>query len=120
MAHEQSQSWIADGEKYALLGLSIKVTGPAIGQLDLSPHFQVVGGNDFKSPDEWCEWLGSIRVEEVEACDVFIAAKLSAALCGRFEKMIAARRPMSAGGLGCVKTRRCSIAIEEIIRSRPL
>lgn len=77
MGQKQSQSWIADGEKYALLGLSIKVTDPAIDRLDLSPDFQVIGGNDFKIPDEWREWLGSIRVEEVEACDLFIAAKLS-------------------------------------------
>lgn len=76
MGKGQSQGWIADGEKYALLGLSIKVTDPAIGRLDLSPHFQVIGGSDFKIPDEWREWLGSIRVEEVEACDLFIVAKL--------------------------------------------
>ena len=79
MAQGQSKSWISDGEKYALLGLSVKVTDPNTGRLDLSPNFHVIGGNDFKIPDEWREWLGSIRVEEVEACDVFIAAKLKSA-----------------------------------------
>jgi hypothetical protein len=79
MNQKQAQNWIADGEKYALLGLNVKVTDPSIAKLDLSPHFQIIGGNDFKVPDEWREWLGSIRVEEVEACDLFIAAKLKSA-----------------------------------------
>jgi hypothetical protein len=79
MGQRQSQSWIADGEKYALLGLSVKVTDPDVARLDLLPHFQIVGGSDFKIPHEWREWLGSIRVEEVEACDLFIAAKLRSA-----------------------------------------
>jgi hypothetical protein len=52
---------------------------PAIARLDLLPHFTIIGGNDFKIPDEWREWLGSIRVQEVEACDLFIAAKLKSA-----------------------------------------
>jgi hypothetical protein len=79
MGEKRSQSWISDGEKYALLGLSVKATDPNIATLDLSPSFQIIGGSDFKIPDEWREWLGSIRVEEVEACDLFIAAKLKSA-----------------------------------------
>jgi len=78
MAQALSQSWIADGEKYALLGLSVKLPEGLRG-LDLSPHFSVISGSDFKIPDEWREWLGSIRVEEVEACDLFIVAKVMSA-----------------------------------------
>src|SRR5712671_3941346 len=76
MGQAQAQHWIVDREKYALLGLSVKVMDPAVACLDLSPHFSIIGGSDFKIPDEWREWLGSIRVEEVEACDLFIVAKL--------------------------------------------
>jgi hypothetical protein len=79
MGQAQAQSWIADGEKYALLGLSVKVMAPNVAELDLAPNFQVIEGANFKVPDEWREWLGSIRVEEVEACDLFIAAKLKSA-----------------------------------------
>jgi hypothetical protein len=75
----QSQGWISDGEKYALLGLNVKITDPNVANLDLSPDFQIIGGSDFKVPDEWRAWLGSIRVEEVEACDVFVAAKMKSA-----------------------------------------
>lgn len=76
MKQERQQEWIVDGEKYALLGLSLKITDPAVIKLDLSPHFTIIGGSNFKIPHEWREWLGSIRVDEVEACDLFIAAKL--------------------------------------------
>lgn len=50
MNQKQAQNWILDGEKYALLGLSVKVTDPDIAKLDLSPNFQIIGGNDFKVP----------------------------------------------------------------------
>jgi hypothetical protein len=76
MSQEQSHSWIADGEKYALLGLSVKVIDPAIKGLDLSPNFRLISGNDFTIQDHWRDWLGSIRVGEVEARDLFIAVKL--------------------------------------------
>lgn len=79
MAKGMSQSWIADGEKYALLGLSVKVTDPNVYALDLAPHFQIIRASDFTIPDEWRGWLGSIRVEEVEACDLFISSKLTSA-----------------------------------------
>jgi hypothetical protein len=79
MGQRQADSWIADGDKYALLGLSVKVTDPAVATLDLSPNFRIIGANDFTVPDHWREWLGTIRVEEVEACDLFVAAKLKSA-----------------------------------------
>ncbi len=79
MKQRHASTWIADREKYALLGLAVKVTDPNIGKLNLAPHFRIIGESDFTIPDEWREWLGSIRVEEVEACDLFIAAKVRSA-----------------------------------------
>ncbi|OMI09501.1 hypothetical protein BSN85_16370 [Bradyrhizobium brasilense] len=79
MNRARSQSWIADGQKYALLGLSVKVSDPDLGRLNLGPHFQVIGGREFTIPDEWREWLGSIRIEEVEGCDLFIMTKMKSA-----------------------------------------
>lgn len=74
---QTQKSWIADGEKYALLGLGVKITDSAVGDLDLSPNFSVISSEEFAIPKEWREWLGSIRVQEVEACTLFIACKLS-------------------------------------------
>src|SRR5581483_6835167 len=79
MSQGHAQSWIADGEKYALLGLSVKVTDPKVFRLDLAPNFQIIRGADFGVPEHWRQWLGSIRVEEVEACELFIASKLASA-----------------------------------------
>ncbi|WP_166308774.1 hypothetical protein [Bradyrhizobium sp. 2S1] len=75
----QKQSWISDGEKYALLGLSVNVTAPTIAALNIAPAYQAIEGADFVIPGEWREWLGSIRIEEIEACDLFIAAKMTSA-----------------------------------------
>jgi hypothetical protein len=79
MREKRSHRWIVDGDKYALLGLSVKVGDTNIAALDLSPHFQIIGASDFSMPEEWRGWLGSIRVEEVEACDLFVAAKVKSA-----------------------------------------
>jgi len=79
MGQSTSRSWIADDEKYGLLGLSVKVTAPAVSKLDLLPRFQIIGADDFSVPDHWRGWLGTIRVEEVEACDLFVATKLTSA-----------------------------------------
>jgi len=79
MMQKQAQSWINNGEKYALLGLSVKVMDANIARLNLGPDFQVIEDADFVIPSEWREWLGSIRIEEIEACDLFIAAKMTSA-----------------------------------------
>lgn len=79
MGQGTSQNWIANSEKYALLGLNVKVIDPNVGKLNLGPRFQIIGGADFTVPDEWREWLGSIRIEEVGACNLFIACKLNSA-----------------------------------------
>jgi hypothetical protein len=41
MKRDHPQKWIADGEKYALLGLSVKLPDEGLAGLDLSPDFQV-------------------------------------------------------------------------------
>jgi hypothetical protein len=70
-----AQNWIDDGEKYALLGLSVRLSDPTAVALNPPPAFQVIGANDFTVPEEWRGWLGTVGVQEVEACDLFIAAK---------------------------------------------
>lgn len=61
------------------LGLSVRITDPNLAKVNLAPHFQVDGRNDFKIPMNGACALGSIRAEEVDACDLFIAAKLKSA-----------------------------------------
>jgi hypothetical protein len=73
---DQTALWINEGEKYAMLGLSVKVDDAEMARLDLSPHFEIIDGRRFTIPDEWRKWLGTIRVEEIEACNLFVTSKL--------------------------------------------
>ena len=67
--------WISDGEKYALIGLSVKITD-RIATSDLPPHFFVLADTKFNIPAHWREWLGSIRADEVERSDLFLISKM--------------------------------------------
>ena len=80
MTSKPPPSWVADGEKYALVGLSLKFEGNLPGQV--TSHLSALSGAAFGVPAHWQEWLGSIRVEEVEDCNVFLLAKLASATPG--------------------------------------
>jgi hypothetical protein len=68
--------WIADSEKYALVGLSVKFEGnlPAGG---ITANFSALADATFAVPGEWREWLGSIRTGEVEDSNLFLLSKLN-------------------------------------------
>jgi hypothetical protein len=70
-----SASWIDDGDKYALFGLSVKIEEPVPLQ-KLTPRLWVMGDAKFDIPAHWREWLGTIRAEEVEDCNLFLFSKL--------------------------------------------
>ncbi|MDR3489809.1 MAG: hypothetical protein P4M05_33585 [Bradyrhizobium sp.] len=63
--------WIRDGDKYALMALSVKVEGP-LPLHEFAPSLSVLGDTAFTVPSHWREWLGTIRVEEIEACNLFL------------------------------------------------
>jgi hypothetical protein len=77
MNDKNSPHWISDDEKYALLGLNIKSDQVGFADEQISPELTVLTRAAFKMPANWREWLGTIRVEEVEDCDVFILSKLN-------------------------------------------
>lgn len=68
--------WLEDGEKYALVGLGLKLEG-------VSPPERVTGElwalavASFDVPTEWRKWLGSIRVDEVAGCNLLLGSKLT-------------------------------------------
>jgi hypothetical protein len=76
-----SPTWIVDGEKYALVGLTVKFEGtlpPGNPAVNLS----VLAGTTFEVPANWREWLGSIRAGEVEDCNLFLLSKQASAAPG--------------------------------------
>lgn len=67
-------TWIDDGEKYALVGLSVKIEGQ-ISTGKVAPHLWVLADTKFDIPPHWREWLGSIRAGEVEDCNLLLISK---------------------------------------------
>jgi hypothetical protein len=73
-----STSWIADGEKYALVSLSVKIDG-VIPTGSITPSLSVLADTRFNIPGHWREWLGSLRARDLEACNLFLFSKLLSA-----------------------------------------
>jgi hypothetical protein len=73
--HSNAASWVDDGEKYALIALSIKFDDPLPLQ-EMTPHHWAFADEQFTLPAHWREWLGTIRTEEVEGSNLFLLSKM--------------------------------------------
>jgi hypothetical protein len=67
-------SWISDGEKFALLGLAVQIER-AIPFRRLGADFWVSTDERLSVPDRWREWLGTIRAEQIEGCNLVVLSK---------------------------------------------
>jgi hypothetical protein len=76
-----SAPWIEDGEKYALVGLSLKFEGQ-LPPGKISANLSVLADTKFTVPLNWREWLGSVRAGEVEDCNLFLLCKLTSSTPG--------------------------------------
>jgi hypothetical protein len=76
MSGQNSDLWLGESEKYALLGLNLKSDQAGFSDEQLSAELAVLTRAAFKMPSHWREWLGTIRAEEVEDCGLFILSKL--------------------------------------------
>lgn len=74
MTNEGSLPWVEDSEKYALIGLSVK-SERNIRTEQITPNLWILANTSFEIPLHWREWLGSIRVKEVEDCNLFLLSK---------------------------------------------
>ena len=70
--------WIADGEKYALVGLEVKLEERPPPE-QVAPNLWVLTDTTLDVPSEWREWLGSIRTDEVAGSNLFLVSKLASA-----------------------------------------
>ena len=67
-------AWIADGEKYALVGLEVKIEGvPPLRQV--APDLWCLTNTILDMPPEWRKWLGSIRAKQVARSNLFLVSK---------------------------------------------
>jgi hypothetical protein len=69
-------SWIDDGEKYAVIALSVKLDD-LVPLQQMTPHHWAFADARFDVPAHWREWLGTIRTEEVEDSNLFLISKMS-------------------------------------------
>jgi hypothetical protein len=67
--------WVADGEKYALIGLEVKIE-EAIPFRELTPGLWAWTDLALDVPTEWREWLGSIRTDEIKNFNLALLSKL--------------------------------------------
>jgi hypothetical protein len=81
MTRGDFSAWIDDSEKYALVGLSVKTEGQ-IPSGTITPTLSVLADTTFSIPQHWQEWLGSIRAQEVEDCNLFFLSKVSSSTSG--------------------------------------
>ena len=68
--------WITDGEKYALVGLEVKLERTPPPE-QIAPNLWVLTDTTFDVPSEWRKWLGSIRADEVASSNLFLVSKLA-------------------------------------------
>ena len=67
--------WIADGEKYGLVGLQVKLKGMSPPER-IAPNLWILTDTTYDVPPEWREGLGSIRADQVEGSNLFLVSKL--------------------------------------------
>ena len=68
-------SWVDDGQKYAVIALSVKLDDP-VALTEMTPHHWAFSDARFEMPAHWREWLGTIRTEEVEGSNLFLLSKM--------------------------------------------
>lgn len=73
-SRRNSASWIDEGQKYAVIALSVKLDGPVPLQ-EMTPNHWAFADARFDMPMQWREWLGTIRTEEVEQSNLFLFSK---------------------------------------------
>ena len=69
-----SASWIDDGDKYAVVALSVKLDD-SVPLQEMAPHHWAFADERFDFPPHWREWLGTIRTGEVEGSACFCSAR---------------------------------------------
>lgn len=80
-AEERHFPWIKDGEKFALIGLDVPVE-PEFTEMVLDDGMMALADRSFELPDYWKNWLGSIRVEQINECTLFLLAKCESQTVG--------------------------------------
>jgi hypothetical protein len=74
-------TWLRDGEKYALIGLEVKMEHSILFR-EIVPGLWAWTDQRLEVPPHWREWLGSIRAREIEGCNLVLLCKKPSATPG--------------------------------------
>lgn len=74
-------AWLAGGEKYALIGIEVKIE-ESIPFREIVPGLWAWTDQRLDVPAHWREWIGSIRSEEIEGCNLVLLSKMPSATPG--------------------------------------
>jgi len=66
--------WLRRGEKYGLIAMDVSSTHGLTAALP-GIDVQFLSDLGVQMPNHWREWLGSMRADELEGCNLFILAK---------------------------------------------
>jgi hypothetical protein len=68
--------WLDEDEKYALVGLNVNLAaGIPTGRI--ADGLWVLTDRPFTIPTHWRDWLGKVRSDQVEDCNLFLMSKLA-------------------------------------------
>ena len=67
-------TWLADGEKYALVGLEVKLE-QGFPFREVVPGLWAWTDQTLDLPAHWREWLGSIRADRIKNCNLVLLSK---------------------------------------------
>jgi hypothetical protein len=68
-------AWLDDGEKYALVGLEVKLEQDFPFQ-EVVPGLWAWTDQTLDVPAHWREWLGSIRADRIKNCNLVLLSKM--------------------------------------------
>jgi hypothetical protein len=76
LAKNKLTTWISEGEKYAIVALSVKVE-QIIASTALTSNFWVLADARLDLSTHWQEWLGSVSVRNIQECNLFLLSKIA-------------------------------------------
>lgn len=66
--------WIAEGEKFSLIGLQV-ATDSSVADGPIAEGLEAYTSLKLEFDGHWREWLGSIRLEDIEACTLILVSR---------------------------------------------
>lgn len=68
-------NWVKVGEKFAVIGLGVPIERD-LRRVNLPGGLIALPNAAFEFPKHWREWLGTLRIEDVEECSLFLVATM--------------------------------------------